>query len=178
MSYDKQLLIETLRKNLGISLGILIDDAEKLANKKTEESAEQLESLRSIKLEDIFNCTSINSPEQCLDELIKRRHLIKEKSISEIQEMLKCDLKIIIKTIKSLREQGGLKGHEIECSGIRRGMKYTLKEVEKNTTRKITLIKPNENLSKDIENSRSTHQLAGGASFLDDSFDSNDEFLD
>lgn len=168
MSYDKQLLIETLRKNLGISLGILIDDAEKLANKKTEESAEQLESLRSIKLEDIFNCTSISSPEQCLDELIKRRHLIKDKSISEIQEMLKCDLKIIVKTIKSLKEQGGLKGHEIKCSGNRRGMKYTLNEIEKNTGKKITIAPLTSN---NIENPKSN-------SFLGESFDFNDDSID
>lgn len=155
MKYDKQLVIETLRKNLGISLGIIIDDSKKLLD---DNALEELEILRSIKLGDIFNCTSINSPEQCLDEMIKNKHLIKNKSISEIYDLLKCDMKIISKTLKGLKERGGVLGYEIKTSGVRRGMKYTIQEVENPSNihggRRINLVE----LSKHV----STQSTSGG----------------
>lgn len=130
MKLSKQLIIETLRSKPEISLGEVIDDAQQLSEKNLKEN---LDILRSIRISDIFNYTSISSPEECLDEMIKHKHLIKNKSISEIQELLKCDLKIIGITIKNLK--GGWNGYAITPSGIRRGMRYTMHELGKESDR-------------------------------------------
>lgn len=182
MKYDKQLIIETLKKNLEISLGRLFDDIKKL---KDENLTEDLEVLRSIKLSDIYNHTSITSPEQCLDELIKQKDLIKNKSISEIQEILRCDLKIISKTLKSLKEKGGLLGYEVKTIGVRRGMKYTMQEVDKNYGKRYslnTLIKIQPSTPKlantDIlTNSELTRSIVNGDTNKKDDDEEDDDFF-
>ena len=67
-------------------------------------------------------------------------------------------MKIISKTLKGLKERGGVLGYEIKTSGVRRGMKYTIQEVEDpsniHSGRRINLVE----LSKHV----STQSISGG----------------
>lgn len=125
--YDKQAIIEGLRKNLNVTVIELADALRELPENH---------SCRKITFSDIFQISSINSPDDCLAELIKHHNEFVENgkhkylNIREIESLLKCDRLIISKTLHLLEMKGGINGWQILPFGDRRGKKYSLCKIE------------------------------------------------
>ena len=125
--YDKQAIIEGLRKNLNVTV---IEFANAL------QELPENHSCRKIAFSDIFQISSVNSPDECLKELVKHSDEFVENgkrkylNIKEIEGLLKCDRLIISKTLHLLEMKGGMNGWEILPCGDRRGKKYALCKIE------------------------------------------------
>ena len=121
--YDKNTILEGLRKDLSIKICEFAKSVMDLP--EGEEKNELLETTFA----EIFNLNSINTPDECLKEMSLRADKIVRLSISELENLLKCDRSIIIKTLKLLEMTGGMNGWESICVGKRRGKRYTLKKL-------------------------------------------------
>ena len=121
--YDKDAILDGLRKNLSVNVYDFIKSVESLPE------GEDRNELLKIKFSDIFNINSINTADECLSEMIKYSDRIIKASVSEIQDILKCERAILIKTLKFLEMKGGMNGWETITVGERRGKKYTLRKV-------------------------------------------------
>lgn len=121
--YDKDAILDGLRKNLNMTVYEFVNAALELPE------GEERESLLGIKFNEIFRINSINSTDECLQEMSIHADKIIKLGIQEIQDLLKCDRSILIKTLKLLEMKGGMNGWETICSGERRGKKYTLKKI-------------------------------------------------
>lgn len=121
--YDKDAILDGLRKNLSVNVYDFIKSVESLPE------GEDRNELLKIKFSDIFNINSINTADECLSEMIKYSDRIIKSSVSEIQDILKCERAILIKTLKFLEMKGGMNGWETITVGERRGKKYTLRKV-------------------------------------------------
>lgn len=121
--YDKNAIIDGLRKNLTISIGEFVKGVMELP-----EGAER-EALLGIKFSEIFNINSVNNTDECLKEMIVHADKINKLTISELENILRCDRALLIKTLKLLEMKGGMDGWETICVGERRGKRYTLKKI-------------------------------------------------
>lgn len=121
--YDKDAIIDGLRKNLNLP----VYDFVKLVLELPE--GEDRDRLLEIKFSDIFNINSISSTDDCLKEMTNHSDKIVKMGIAEIQDLLKCERAVLIKTLKLLEMDGGMDGWETITFGKRRGKKYTLKKI-------------------------------------------------
>lgn len=125
--YDKQAIIEGLRKNLSVTVIELADALRDLPEDHF---------CRKITFSDIFQMSSINTPDECLNELVKHKLLFHDNDkskylkIGEIQELIKCDRNVLTKTLNLLEMRGGMNGWCMITMGNRRGKSYSLKQVE------------------------------------------------
>lgn len=121
--YDKDAILDGLRKNLAVNIYDFVKSVESLPE------GEDRNELLKLKFSDIFNINSINSTDECLSEMTKYSDRIVKASVSEIQDILKCERAILIKTLKFLEMKGGMNGWETITTGERRGKKYTLRKI-------------------------------------------------
>ncbi len=125
--WDKQAIIEGLRKNLSVTVIELADALRELPENHD---------CRKITFSDIFQMASINNTDDCLNELVRYRSEFQENDkskylkIAEIQDLIKCDRAILTKTLNLLEMNGGMGGWCMITMGNRRGKGYSLKEVE------------------------------------------------
>lgn len=133
MIYDKESVILAVRQNLNVPI---VEFAKDILNLPEENGRA---SLMEITFGDIFGVSSINTQDECLAEMIKPKNILKIQNkdengimqglkIKDIEDILKCDRALILKTLESLEMNGGMNGWEAESNGIRRGKRYWLKK--------------------------------------------------
>jgi hypothetical protein len=129
--YDKKAIIAGLRQNLNTSV---IDFAKAIM--ELPEGDSEVDALKAITFSEIYKISSINNPDECLNELIKFESEFVENdkqkylNISEIENLLKCDRLILSKTLSLLEMEGGMNGWKIKPYGSRRGKKYSLCRIQ------------------------------------------------
>lgn len=121
--YDKEAILEGLRKDLSVTVCEFAKSVLDLPE------GEEKESLLGIKFSEIFNINSINTPDECLEQMAIHAAKIKSMGIAEIEDLLKCDRGVLLKTLKLLEMKGGMGGWETITLGERRGKRYTLKKI-------------------------------------------------
>ena len=129
MPLFKDKIIEGLRDNLDTSLVEFVNEILALP------IGPERDSLIGITFSEIFNMSSLKTQDDVLEEMIKPRNLYKIQNkgeglkIREIEDILKCERGLILKTLESLEMEGGMNGWKVEGTGIRRGKKYCLKKI-------------------------------------------------
>jgi len=127
---QKELILQGLRENLNTSLIEFAQDILSLP-----EDHPDRESMMSITFSEIFDMTSISTQDECLAEMIKPKNLAKIQNkgeglkIKEIEEIVRCDRLLILKTLESLEMNGGMNGWRVTCKGERRGKRYCLEKI-------------------------------------------------
>jgi hypothetical protein len=130
----KDQLIFGLRQDLNTSIVELAKEILSLADDFPEK-----QSVINLTFSEVFNISSIHSQDECLAEMIKPRNLIRIQNkdehgvmqglkIKDIENLLRCDRPLILKTLESLEMRGGMNGWRVESSGVRRGKTYCLKK--------------------------------------------------
>jgi len=130
----KEQLIFGLRQDLNTSI---VELAKEILNLPDDSPEKQ--SVINLTFSEVFNLSSIHSQDECLAEMIKPRNLIRIQNkdengvmqglkIKDIENLLKCDRSLILKTLESLEMKGGMNGWKVESNGIRRGKAYCLKK--------------------------------------------------
>lgn len=130
----KDQLLYGLRRDLNVSIVELAKEILNLADDSPEKN-----SVINLTFSEVFNISSINTQDECLAEMIKPRNLSKIQNkdengvmrglkIKDIENLLKCDRSLILKTLESLEMKGGMNGWKVESDGIRRGKTYCLKK--------------------------------------------------
>jgi len=124
--YTKEDIIRGIQNNLGVS----ICEFARMVSEITDD--QQRKMMQEITFEEIFQRSNITNTGECFEALVKNETSINMVSISKIEEVLKCERKVITDTLNLLdSSKGGLTDANgqrwvIVTEGERRGKKYKL----------------------------------------------------